>query len=115
MHVYQRLYFRNIREDGGARTTVRTAAAATSTSSATSLHTATAPRSSSWQTDRLKHLHGTDFEPDINKSHLFDGQVLHRDIANYQLCDVTDPLLARLIRDPRALGDTLDVSSVMSL
>jgi hypothetical protein len=46
-----------------------------------------------------------------SKGHIFDGQVLHRDVANYQLIDITDPLLYDLIHDPRARKDHVDVST----
>lgn len=44
------------------------------------------------------------------KSHLFDGKTLHRDVGNFQVCDISDPLLSSLIHDPRALSTELDVS-----
>jgi len=36
-------------------------------------------------------------------SHIFDGQVLYRQVGNYQLCDMTDPLLQRYITDPNVI------------
>lgn len=46
----------------------------------------------------------------FRKGHLFDGQVLHRDQADYQLCDITDPLIQKIIKDPKNLRDVCDVS-----
>lgn len=34
--------------------------------------------------------------------HIFDGVTLHRDIGNYQLIDIHDPLLSSMIHDERA-------------
>ncbi|WVF72102.1 hypothetical protein IAT40_006914 [Kwoniella sp. CBS 6097] len=36
---------------------------------------------------------------DPKRSHIFDGQHLHRERADYQLCDVTDPLIAKYINE----------------
>lgn len=43
--------------------------------------------------------------------HTFDGKVLHRDVGNYQLVDIHDPLLASMIHDERARKDKCDVST----
>jgi hypothetical protein len=45
------------------------------------------------------------------REHIFDGQVLHRDKPDYQLCDIEDPLIKRYIDDPRLITDKCDVSS----
>jgi len=45
----------------------------------------------------------------IDNSHIFDGERLIRDGRCFQLCDVTDPLLQRLINTPN-LRKTCDVS-----
>ncbi|SCV68525.1 BQ2448_646 [Microbotryum intermedium] len=39
-------------------------------------------------------------------SHIFDGQTLHSPIANFQLIDITDPLLVELIHAPDAVAET---------
>ncbi|OCF36510.1 hypothetical protein I316_01759 [Kwoniella heveanensis BCC8398] len=36
---------------------------------------------------------------DPKRTHIFDGQYLHRERADYQLCDVTDPLIAKYINE----------------
>ncbi|RHZ56367.1 hypothetical protein Glove_402g62 [Diversispora epigaea] len=38
-------------------------------------------------------------------SHIFDGHTTQRDIAVFQMCDITDPLLKRLIESPDSVQD----------
>lgn len=45
----------------------------------------------------------------FRKSHIFDGVELHRARGEYQWCDVTDPLIRRLVSEARS-SDTCDVS-----
>lgn len=73
------------------------------------------PQDQRFQIAKLKEIFGEDFVPDFSKAHIFDGKTLHRDIANYQLCDVTDQFLMNLIHEPRARQDTLDVSSMSGI
>ncbi|WWD15997.1 hypothetical protein CI109_100421 [Kwoniella shandongensis] len=40
---------------------------------------------------------------DHKKAHVFDGQYLHRERGDYQLCDVTDPFIAKYINEPSKL------------
>ncbi len=47
---------------------------------------------------------------ECSKGYIFDGRILHRDVANYQLIDITDPLLAGLIRNEKARREKLTVS-----
>ncbi|KAG7530776.1 hypothetical protein FFLO_04818 [Filobasidium floriforme] len=99
-YKYQRMYFRIMREDGGARMSMNKIQESNGELQA--------PRTTAWQADRMKQLYGQDFEPDVTKSHLFDGKVLHRDVGNFQLCDISEPLLESMIHNPRALSDRLD-------
>lgn len=46
---------------------------------------------------------------DLN-SHIFDGENVHGNIGNYQLCDLTDPLLKNLIQDEEFVREECDVS-----
>ena len=43
------------------------------------------------------------------RSHIFDGQSLTSETAVFQLCDIEDPMLMGIIRDPDALSDTCNV------
>ena len=44
-----------------------------------------------------------------SRDYIFDGKILHRDRPDYQLCDITDPLIAKYINDPAYASDTCDV------
>lgn len=46
-----------------------------------------------------------------SREHIFDGRVLNRDRPDYQLCDITDPLIKKYIDDPRIVTETCDVSA----
>lgn len=100
---FQRVYFRHLaRTEGGFRHLTR------QNIDASIQHSG--PQDQRFQIAKLKEIFGQDFEPDFAKAHIFDGKILHRDIANYQLCDVTDQFLVNLIHQPKARQDTLDVS-----
>lgn len=45
-----------------------------------------------------------------SREYIFDGQELHLDRPDYQLCDITDPLIVKFIKDPVNLAETYDVS-----
>lgn len=49
-------------------------------------------------------------QADDSKAHLFDGQEIHRGKPDFQLCDITDPLIRKYIDDPNLRTDTCDVS-----
>ncbi|WVQ70039.1 uncharacterized protein L199_008263 [Kwoniella botswanensis] len=36
---------------------------------------------------------------DVTKAHIFDGKYLNRERGDFQLCDITDPLIAKYIND----------------
>ena len=40
---------------------------------------------------------------------------MHRDRPDFQLCDITDPLIRRIIEDPKNLRDVCDVSISISV
>ncbi|GAA5994901.1 TFIIIC subunit 5 family protein [Rhodotorula paludigena] len=40
---------------------------------------------------------------DANQSHIFDGEHISGKVAHYQLCDISDPLIARLIRSEEGI------------
>lgn len=40
------------------------------------------------------------------QTHLFDGQTIHSTVGNYQLCDISDPLIKNLIHAPEAALET---------
>lgn len=42
------------------------------------------------------------------QNYFFDGQELHRDRPDYQLADITDPLIAKYIHNPDNLKDACD-------
>lgn len=42
-----------------------------------------------------------DASAEPRSSHIFDGRTAHREIGNYQLCDISDPLLRQLLDDPK--------------
>jgi hypothetical protein len=44
------------------------------------------------------------------RSHIFDGETAHRNIGNYQLCDITDPFLQEVIQNTEFVRDACDVS-----
>lgn len=44
------------------------------------------------------------------KVHIFNGQELHRDKPEYQLCDIYDPLVRKYIDDPVCLKQDCKVS-----
>jgi general transcription factor 3C polypeptide 5 (transcription factor C subunit 1) len=46
------------------------------------------------------------------RDHIFDGEILHRDKPDYQLCDIEDSLIKRYINDLRLITDTCTVSSL---
>ncbi|KAK1924864.1 RNA polymerase III transcription factor IIIC subunit-domain-containing protein [Papiliotrema laurentii] len=48
---------------------------------------------------------------DPTQEHIFDGKLLHRDRPDFQLCDITDPLIRRIIEDPKNLRDVCDPRS----
>lgn len=43
-----------------------------------------------------------------SRAHLFDGQVLHSKIANFQLCDISDPLIKQHIDAPEGVRAECD-------
>ncbi|ORY27193.1 RNA polymerase III transcription factor IIIC subunit-domain-containing protein [Naematelia encephala] len=45
---------------------------------------------------------------DPSRGHIFDGQVIHRDRPDYQLCDITDPLIRQYLDDPTNVKDDCD-------
>ena len=47
---------------------------------------------------------------DTTQGHIFDGQTLHRDKPDYQLCDITDPLISKFINDEANTTEVYDVS-----
>lgn len=50
-----------------------------------------------------------------SREYIFDGQELHLDRPDYQLCDITDPLIVKFIEDPANLSETYDVSDFSRL
>lgn len=43
-------------------------------------------------------------------SHIFDGENVHRNIGNYQLCDIVEPYLKAMCEDEEFVLDHCDVS-----
>jgi general transcription factor 3C polypeptide 5 (transcription factor C subunit 1) len=68
------------------------------------------PRDPKYDLIPLQPLHLTSLANGYRREHIFDGQVLHRDKPDYQLCDIEDPLIKRYIDDPRLITDKCDVS-----
>lgn len=53
-----------------------------------------------WQEIRKNDIAGTKFTVDEHlHSHMFDGKTYHDDGKVWQVCDITDPILARLLAD----------------
>ena len=52
---------------------------------------------------------------DLSRDYIFDGNTLHRDRPDYQLCDITDPLIAKYINDPANVSETCDVSGLATI
>lgn len=44
------------------------------------------------------------------KAHMFDGHEINRSKPDFQLCDISDPLLRKYIDNPNLRNDTCDVS-----
>ena len=49
------------------------------------------------------------------QTHIFDGLRVENESARYQLCDITDPLLKKLIEDENVVRGTCDVRIILSL
>ncbi|CAG8592661.1 11981_t:CDS:2 [Dentiscutata heterogama] len=49
----------------------------------------------------------------IKTTHIFDGKTAERDIAIFQLCDITDPLMRSLIDSHDSVQDTCTVEELM--
>lgn len=43
------------------------------------------------------------------RSHIFDGRTVTTETAAFQLCDITDPLLEKMIKDEDSIRDRCDV------
>lgn len=54
----------------------------------------------------------TDFDTNDRdeNSHIFDGEAVHRNVGNYQLCDMTDPFLQEVIKNDEFVRAECDVS-----
>lgn len=48
------------------------------------------------------------------QSHVFNGISVDRNVGNYQLCDITDPYLAEIIRNEDYVLDECHVSSSLN-
>ena len=44
-----------------------------------------------------------------SREHIFDGEVLHRFRPDYQITDITDPLIRKVIDDPAHVSSFCDV------
>ena len=69
------------------------------------------------QVDCILAAYKADVRVALNRvrSHLFDGVSVFRNVGNYQLCDISDPLLRQLLDDPKWFADECNVrSSVFS-
>ncbi|KAK4686342.1 general transcription factor 3C polypeptide 5 (transcription factor C subunit 1), partial [Tremellales sp. Uapishka_1] len=54
-----------------------------------------------WQAEQEQRVQEGKRPPlDESKGHIFDGQILHRDRPDFQLCDLTDPLICKYVHDP---------------
>lgn len=84
--LYQRLYFRNSANEGHTKKSV------------VAMKKKFKPGA-----DAVESGEGRD-----TQSHIFDGVKLRTDTAIFQLCDIHDPLLKRLIMDPAAVRDECD-------
>ena len=51
------------------------------------------------------------FNARCRNSHIFDGQILTKETAAFQLCDIVDPMLKEMIEDPGGLRESCNVSS----
>ncbi|KAG0145257.1 hypothetical protein CROQUDRAFT_46100 [Cronartium quercuum f. sp. fusiforme G11] len=49
--------------------------------------------------------HSTGQNDSNRRSHVFDGLELNQSVGTYQLCDITDPLLKRLIESPKGVQE----------
>ncbi|ORY40014.1 RNA polymerase III transcription factor IIIC subunit-domain-containing protein [Leucosporidium creatinivorum] len=58
-----------------------------------------------------KQKEAVQINEDPLRSHLFDGQVLHSKIANFQLCDISDPLIKQHVDASEGVRDTCDKQS----
>ncbi|KXN87859.1 Transcription factor tau subunit sfc1 [Leucoagaricus sp. SymC.cos] len=85
---YQRLYFRN----------------ANHPISRPSVVTRRQDRSSTSIQARNLSEHG-ESEVDKKSSHIFDGKIITKETAAFQLCDISDPMLKSMIQDPDSLRD----------
>ncbi|KAK8869733.1 hypothetical protein IAR55_000301 [Kwoniella newhampshirensis] len=57
-----------------------------------------------WMAEQERRVENKERPPVVpKKAHVFDGQYLHRERGDYQLCDVTDPLIAKYINEPSRL------------
>ncbi|WOO84407.1 Transcription factor tau subunit sfc1 [Vanrija pseudolonga] len=65
-----------------------------------------------WETEQERRIaEGLRPPMDKAKSYLFDGEILHRNKPDYQLIDITDPVILPFIYDPMGLHDTCDPHS----
>ncbi|TYJ55383.1 hypothetical protein B9479_003886 [Cryptococcus floricola] len=70
-------------------------------------------RQKGWWDDEQERLIADGARPPLNpwKVHIFDGQVLNRERADYQLCDITDPFISKYIENTDHLSKTCSVKS----
>lgn len=69
--------------------------------------------SKGWNDGRVKYNRSVQEkgEPTNKESHIFDGTKVIADGKIWQMCDITDPLLRRVLDDPTALRETCEVRS----
>ncbi|ORX39968.1 RNA polymerase III transcription factor IIIC subunit-domain-containing protein [Kockovaella imperatae] len=68
--------------------------------------TTQAERKSQWEAQQERLIaegKRPPFDPD--QDYIFDGKILQRDVPDFQLCDITDPLIRKYIDDPALVGD----------
>lgn len=60
-----------------------------------------------WSATTRRYLRPVNYGKEVRDSHVFDGQTLYRDGKTWQICDVTDPMLRRII-DEAPLRESCD-------
>lgn len=54
-------------------------------------------------------LHSTSTNLRHRESHIFDGKILLSDATSFQVCDITDPVLVKMLHDPENWAESFDV------
>ncbi|EJU06250.1 hypothetical protein DACRYDRAFT_73628 [Dacryopinax primogenitus] len=90
--IYQRMQFRNLENEYTRASSVRFRRANGEED---------LPMEEDWRGITLQRNRNT---------HIFNGRELFRNVGNYQLCDMTDPLLQKHIHDPNGVDQECDAS-----